>query len=91
MIIHCQIFEHKTGRSLADYTLSNKNNNSINYDSLSDQCEELYQKFGRDEENHLIKRTPDKVLWYFKGTLTQDYLALSIILNDDQKSDTDIE
>ena len=56
MIIHCQIFDIKSGRSLADYTISNQDNSDINYDSLSEQCEELYSKHGRDEENHLINR-----------------------------------
>lgn len=42
MIIHGQIFDINGKRSLADFTLSQPNSNVINFDDLSQNCENLF-------------------------------------------------
>jgi hypothetical protein len=42
MIIHGQIFDINGKRSLADFTQSQQNSNIINFDDLSQNCENLF-------------------------------------------------
>lgn len=42
MIIHSQIFDSKSKRSLADYTCTYQSCSKINYDDLPTSCEELF-------------------------------------------------
>ena len=41
MIIHGQLFDFKTKRSLADFTVNQHSNEKIDYDDLSSQTEDV--------------------------------------------------
>ena len=68
MIIHSQIFDSRSKRSLADYTTSFQNNQSVNYDDLSQKCEDLFQKlteFDLSSFPSLLEKSSDVVLFTF--------------------------
>ena len=44
MIIHSQIFDYKSKRSMADFTLSLQENSSMSPDDFPSECERLFKK-----------------------------------------------
>ena len=70
MIIHSQIFETKSKRSLADFTIqvSLQTSSKISYDDLGSKCEDLYSKlteFDLTSTASVLERSNDNFVCYY--------------------------
>ena len=81
MIIHSQLFDHKTQRSLADYTIDFQNNSSIDYDDLGNQTEEVFRRNTSMNLSfaQLLHKSNDQVIAYYGQLIEQNYNTYVLI------------
>ena len=67
MIIHSQIFDLKTKRTIADYT-STSTASSLGSDELSSECEDIFSKlteFDMSNQSNQLRVSNDNSVYYF--------------------------
>ena len=80
MLLHSQVFEIKYKQSLADYTLTYQKNHALDYEAISQQCEQMVlEMINFDDRLHTYPCKQHEGLFYYFKYVKKNLLLISAI------------